>query len=95
MSCLSCSESLLKVCIECAAEVTKKALLSTTLGELDKYRYPAFFERRLKLILQYATTWKAIILLDEADVFLEARQDAPGNAAQQNALVAGPSSPAF
>lgn len=33
----------------------------------------ASFEKELKKVLQYATTWKAIVLLDEADVFLEAR----------------------
>ena len=78
---------------ECAAELTQKALLSTTLGELDKYGHPAYFEYNLKNVLQYATMWKAIVLLDEADVFLEARQDAPGNAAERNALVAGLSFP--
>ena len=81
--------SVLMISIECAAEITERALFSTTLGELDKYNYPAEFEYNLKNVLQYATTWKAIVLLDEADVFLEARQDAPGNAAERNALVAG------
>ena len=80
---------MLSLSAECAAEITEKALFSTTLGELDKYNYPAYFEYNLKNVLHYATTWKAIVLLDEADVFLEARQDAPGNAAERNALVAG------
>ena len=59
------------------------------MGELNKENHPWYFERRLKQVLQYATIWKAIVLLDEADVFLEARQDAPVDAAERNALVAG------
>lgn len=35
---------------------------------------PYVFERNLKQVLQYATLWHAIVLLDEADVFLEARE---------------------
>ena len=45
------------------------------------------FERGLKKALQYATTWKAIVLLDEADVFLEERED--GKNSDKNSLVAG------
>jgi SpoVK/Ycf46/Vps4 family AAA+-type ATPase len=63
-------------------------LLSATIGELNKEQYAAWFERRLKHLLHYATTWKAIVLFDEADVFLEGRSDAPGVATEQNALVA-------
>ena len=44
------------------------------------------FERELKKVLQYATTWKAIVLLDEADVFLEAREDSKNP--DRNSLVA-------
>ena len=82
--------TMLILCTECAAEITKKAVVSTTIGELNKYNRPAYFENKLKNVLQYATTWKAIVLLDEADVFLEARQDAPGgDGVERNALVAG------
>ena len=45
------------------------------------------FEYRLKLLLRYATMWQAVVLMDEADVFLEAR-DSSDNPAR-NALVAG------
>jgi hypothetical protein len=46
------------------------------------------FELRLQTLLQYATTWKAVVLLDEADVFLEARQDLAGGSTDRKALVA-------
>ncbi len=74
---------------ESAAEMTGKALLSTTMGELNKENRPWYFEYRLKQILEYATLWKTIVVLDEADVFLEARQDTPSDGGQRNALVAG------
>lgn len=51
------------------------------------YHSPWCFERELKELLQYATLWKAVVLLDEADVFLEAREDDSSNI-QRNALVA-------
>jgi AAA+ superfamily predicted ATPase len=51
------------------------------------YRSPWSFESELKRLLQYATLWKAVVLLDEADVFLEAREDDSSNI-QRNALVA-------
>ncbi|KAK8110761.1 uncharacterized protein PG998_007218 [Apiospora kogelbergensis] len=64
----------------------QKALLMTSVGELNKNNYTVLFERELKKILQYATTWKAIVLLDEADVFLEAREDSKNP--DRNSLVA-------
>jgi AAA+ superfamily predicted ATPase len=73
---------------ECAAEMTEKALFSTSIAELNKYNRAWYFEYRLKQVLQYATIWKAIVLLDEADVFLETRKDDVGDAADRNALVA-------
>ena len=74
---------------ESAAELTGKALMSATMGELNRENSPFYFEDKLTEFLQYATLWQAIVLLDEADVFLEQRQDGPGNAADRNALVAG------
>lgn len=47
----------------------------------------AAFEKELKKVLQYATIWQAVVLLDEADVFLEARKDSANP--DRNALVAG------
>src|SRR5437762_14384922 len=69
--------------------MTGKALLSTTMGELNKENRPWYFEYRLKQILEYATIWKAIVVLDEADVFLEGREEMPTGGAERNALVAG------
>lgn len=49
---------------------------------------PWTFEWRLKQIFQYATRWKAVILLDEADVFLQARNETGGGDSKRNAMVA-------
>ena len=38
---------------------------------------------------RYASHWKALILIDEADVFLEARSSEGGGQAERNGLVAG------
>ena len=73
---------------ECAAELTEKALFSTNLAELNEENSAWYFEYRLKQVLQYATIWRAIVLLDEADVFLESRKDDVADAANRNALVA-------
>ncbi|KAF1989339.1 P-loop containing nucleoside triphosphate hydrolase protein [Aulographum hederae CBS 113979] len=76
---------------ESAAEASKKALLSSSIGQLNKENRAHYFEDRLKKLLQYATIWKAIVLLDEADVFLEARGGTDGGAGDltaRNALVA-------
>ncbi|KAH9897321.1 P-loop containing nucleoside triphosphate hydrolase protein [Xylariomycetidae sp. FL2044] len=74
---------------ETAAEGCKKALISTSVGELNRggnmITGSASFEKELKKMLLYATTWQAIVLLDEADVFLEARKE---NSTDRNALVA-------
>jgi SpoVK/Ycf46/Vps4 family AAA+-type ATPase len=48
---------------------------------------PWLFEYELKKLLQYATLWKAVVLLDEADVFLEARDEKSGDGTR-NSLVA-------
>lgn len=45
------------------------------------------FEYEHKKVLLYATTWKAVVFLDEADVFLEAR-DKSSSDARRNSLVA-------
>ncbi|KAF3025056.1 hypothetical protein E8E14_014456 [Neopestalotiopsis sp. 37M] len=72
---------------ETAAECTERALLSASLSDLNQSDDPWSFESELKKLLQYATLWKAVVLLDEADVFLEAREDDSSNI-QRNALVA-------
>ncbi|KAJ4383387.1 hypothetical protein N0V86_001434 [Didymella sp. IMI 355093] len=73
---------------ETCAEITERALLSTSLAELNKENLTWLFEYELRTLLQYATTWQAVVLMDEADVFLEARKDDVPNAAERNALVA-------
>lgn len=65
------------------AEHTHRALLNISTGELGSYRY--YIEIALKRLLTYASTFGAIVLIDEADVFLEAR----GDSLAQNAMVAG------
>lgn len=72
---------------EVAAESSKKALISASLGELNRDNSPWRFEYNLRRVLQYATMWKAVVLLDEADVFLESREDS-SSTPDRNALVA-------
>ena len=72
------------------AEHTHRALLNISTGELGSYQYR--IEHELKRLLTYASTFEAIVLIDEADVFLEARKSGASEGAdhlQQNAMVAG------
>ncbi|KAI8629834.1 P-loop containing nucleoside triphosphate hydrolase protein [Xylariaceae sp. FL1651] len=72
---------------EASAELTGKALISCSMASLNEENVPWLFERNLQKLLQYAASWQAIVLLDEADVFLEERKEQAGNA-ERNALVA-------
>ncbi|KAI3321547.1 P-loop containing nucleoside triphosphate hydrolase protein [Xylariaceae sp. AK1471] len=72
---------------ESSAELTHRALISTSMASLDTERVSWVFEHNLRKLLQYATLWKAVVLLDEADVFLEMREEKAGNA-ERNSLVA-------
>lgn len=45
------------------------------------------FEAKLRQYLDWAERWNAIVLLDEADVYISNRRE--DNSLQQNALVAG------
>lgn len=56
---------------ECVAEITRRPLLSLTCGDLGIE--PSFVETQLMKWLKLATSWEAILLLDEADVYLESR----------------------
>jgi hypothetical protein len=69
------------------AEHTHRALLNISTGELGSYQFR--IEHELKRLLTYASTFQAIVLIDEADVFLEARKSGPSDALEQNAMVAG------
>lgn len=56
---------------EATAETLKRPLYSISVGELGTN--PETLENRLKQILDLASAWKAVLLLDEADIYLEAR----------------------
>ncbi|KAF8464690.1 hypothetical protein BDZ91DRAFT_729637 [Kalaharituber pfeilii] len=68
---------------ESVAEYTRRPLYSVTSGELGTE--PEGLERTLAEILEVAGTWNAILLIDEADIFLEAR--GVGNSIVRNAMV--------
>jgi len=52
------------------AHVTRQPLYATTSGELNKNKS---LERNLREALRLSQRWRAIFLLDEADVFLAKR----------------------
>ncbi|RPB28794.1 P-loop containing nucleoside triphosphate hydrolase protein [Terfezia boudieri ATCC MYA-4762] len=61
---------------EAVAEYTRRPLYSVTSGELGTE--PSGLESTLGEILEVAGTWNAILLIDEADIFLEARSSSGG-----------------
>ncbi len=67
---------------EAVAEVLKRPLYSISIGELGTV--PDELEKRLRTILDMASTWNAVVLLDEADIFLEKRDE---NNIVRNAMV--------
>ncbi|MCJ1463470.1 hypothetical protein MMC07_002077 [Pseudocyphellaria aurata] len=67
---------------ECVADSFEKPLYQVTCGDIGTN--PERLEQRLEEIFDYAVTWGAILLLDEADVFL---QDRDYENLQRNALV--------
>lgn len=56
---------------ECVAEANRAPLLAITCGDLGTH--PNEVERSLMKWFRLATIWKAVLLLDEADVYLESR----------------------
>ena len=56
---------------ECIAEEQQRPLCTVSCGDLGTE--PLTLERRLKEIFSYAVSWKAILLMDEADIFLQER----------------------
>jgi len=68
---------------EAVAEVLKRPLYSLSMGTLGTTADD--LERRLKEILTLSAKWNAIILLDEADSFLEKRSST--SALERNAMV--------
>ena len=73
---------------ECICEHLKRPLYLVSAGELGEDA--ASVDRALKNILDLSCRWNAIILLDEADVFLEERNSTD---IARNNLVAGKSTP--
>jgi AAA+ superfamily predicted ATPase len=58
---------------EAIAEICKKPLYLVSAGELGTK--PDEVDKRLKLILELSHKWDAVLLLDEADVFLQKRDN--------------------
>jgi SpoVK/Ycf46/Vps4 family AAA+-type ATPase len=56
---------------ECISERQMRPLYSVSCGDLGTE--PVELERRLKEAFSYAVAWKAILLMDEADIFLQER----------------------
>lgn len=71
---------------ELMAEHTHRPLLNISTGELGSWEYRVSFE--LRRLLTFASIWKAIVLIDEADVFLESRKSGTTESLAQNSLVA-------
>ncbi|KAI4164164.1 MAG: hypothetical protein LQ342_002128 [Letrouitia transgressa] len=67
---------------ECVAEREQRPLYTISCGDLGTE--PEQLELRLKEVFEYAVSWKAILLLDEADIFLQERNM---NDLKRNALV--------
>lgn len=76
---------------ECIAEATRRPLLSLTCGDIGTNEVTA--ERTLSKWFLLAEKWGAVMLLDEADVFLEKRSVSD---LKRNSLVSGKSAdPSF
>ncbi|KAH8702010.1 P-loop containing nucleoside triphosphate hydrolase protein [Talaromyces proteolyticus] len=67
---------------ESVAELTRKPLYRVTCGDIGTNAEEV--EKYLESVLQLGTIWKCVVLLDEADVFLEERTQ---HDLQRNALV--------
>jgi SpoVK/Ycf46/Vps4 family AAA+-type ATPase len=70
--------------VECIAESFGRSLLSLTVADLGMEEIA--IEERLDAWFSLAEVWRAVLLIDEADVFLERRSR---NDIRRNALVAG------
>ena len=69
---------------ESVAEFTKRPLLSITAADLGHEPEP--LERNLLQFFKNAHAWDAIVLLDEADVYLEQRST---HDLKRNSIVSG------
>lgn len=70
---------------EAVADFLEKPLYSVSVGELGTN--PNDLETKLRNVLDITASWDAVLLLDEADIFLERRTSGPG-AIERNAMVA-------
>ncbi|KAL1896785.1 hypothetical protein Sste5346_004418 [Sporothrix stenoceras] len=59
---------------ECIAELAQRPLLALTSGDISTEMNPDAVERNLDMYLRLGERYGALVLLDEADVFLEARR---------------------
>ncbi|MCJ1383606.1 hypothetical protein MMC17_006720 [Xylographa soralifera] len=69
---------------ESVAKVTGKPLFSVSVSDIGLK--PVEVENNLEVIFELAATWRAVLLFDEADVFLESRSSNTSNL-DRNALV--------
>ena len=67
---------------EAVAESLRRPLYAISMGELGTS--PVEMEEKLRNILDLAIQWNAVLLLDEADIFMEARDS---NDVERNAMV--------
>lgn len=67
---------------EAVSQLTRMPLYTVSAGELGEK--PQEVDEKLTMILALAVTWDAVVLLDEADVFMQTRDD---NNVTRNALV--------
>ncbi|KAJ5817755.1 P-loop containing nucleoside triphosphate hydrolase protein [Penicillium robsamsonii] len=70
---------------ETIAVATRKPLFSVSVADVGTQA--KHVESNLSRIFSLATTWQAILLIDEADVFLEARGRGASSSTDKNALV--------
>lgn len=71
---------------ETIAVASRKPLFSISVADVGTN--PRHVEANLAKIFYLATSWQAILLIDEADVFLESRGRGQGSSTDKNALVA-------
>ena len=69
---------------EVVAELTQRPLLSLTCGDLGTTA--AEVEKNLTKFMSFGELWGAVVLLDEADIYLQARNL---NEVERNSLVSG------
>lgn len=58
---------------ECIAELTRRPLLALTSGDISTFMSSSSVERNLNYFLSLGERYGALVLIDEADVYLEAR----------------------